>query len=592
MEDKLNKDRKKKKHQLVHDINDRQSFDEDAIVKKSKHKHHDAIVNEEIDPVVDEDNQTIEKKKKKKKKQNNEEQLETVTEEPIQINSIEEISEKKKKNKDKKNKSQINDGNINSTNNEIRNVNDHYVEDPNTTALSEEEVLDFRTKLEIRIYPEEDGSIYKPILDFNCLDSSLQSSCPYIKQYIRTKGFAKPSPIQSQCWPPLLAGRDVIGIASTGSGKTLTFLIPGLLKISFLKGLPSSKNGRSVPQPKILIIAPTRELAMQSFQVIVELNGPKAVCIYGGVSKSAQKNDLNGGAEVVVATPGRLIDLLNENALTLSAVCYLVLDEADRMLDDGFEPEVRKILALCPPAGSGINDRQTVMFSATWPEEIRALAEKFLRKEVVRITVGSTELSANHRVTQIVECLQQHEKDKKLFGLLEKYHKSRSNRILIFVLYKKEAVNLQYTIANKGYKVTSIHGDRSQAERTAALEEFKCGNIPLLIATDVAARGLDIPQVEYVINYTFPLTVEDYVHRIGRTGRGGASGISHTFFTDAEKGLAGSLVAVLQEANQVIPQEIYQYPLITKKKQSKLYGDHGPKPDLFGKKATKITFDA
>lgn len=159
------------------------------------------------------------------------------------------------------------------------------------------------------------------------------------------------------------------------------------------------------------------------------------------------------------------------------------------------------------------------------------------------------------------------------------------------MLYKKEAVDLQNKIENRGYKVTGIHGDKSQYDRTAALEEFKSGRIPLLIATDVAARGLDIPQVEYVINYSFPLTVEDYVHRIGRTGRGGATGTSHTFFTDNDKALAGALVGVLQEANQEVPQDIYKYPMITKKKTSKMYGDFGPKTDLVGKKATKISFD-
>lgn len=211
------------------------------------------------------------------------------------------------------------------------------------------------------------------------------------------------------------------------------------------------------------------------------------------------------------------------------------------------------------------------MFSATWPEEIRALAANYLHADAIRVTVGSEDLSANHRVTQIVECIDANQKDSKLMGLLQKYHKSRTNRCLLFVLYKREADQLERTLVSRGYKVVGIHGDKSQEARTAALEEFKSGRIPLMIATDVAARGLDIPQVEYVINYSFPLTVEDYVHRIGRTGRAGNYGVSHTFFTDFDKGLAGALVGVLKDANQEIPQDIYKYPMITKKKQSKVF---------------------
>ena len=190
-----------------------------------------------------------------------------------------------------------------------------------------------------------------------------------------------------------------------------------------------------------------------------------------------------------------------------------------------------------------------------------------------------------------MECIDARQKEKRLTELLNKYHKSRTNRCIIFVLYKKEASNLEHSLINKGFQAVGIHGDKGQEARSAALEDFKAGKIPLLIATDVAARGLDIPKVEYVLNYSFPLTVEDYVHRIGRTGRAGATGVSHTFFTDFDKGLAGGLVGVLQQAGQNVPKEIYKYPLVTKKKVDKTYGDFGPKADLIGKKATKITFD-
>lgn len=382
----------------------------------------------------------------------------------------------------------------------------------------------------------------------------------------------------------MLQGRDVIGIAATGSGKTLAFLIPALLKLS----LQTVKASRQ-PAPRMLVLAPTRELAMQSQQVIVEVGGSiRGVCIYGGVAKSTQRQEMAMGVDIIVATPGRLLDLMQEGGLSLHNVSYLVLDEADRMLDEGFEPAIAEIISHCPAKGIG---RQTVMFSATWPESIRVLAEKYLLPDVLRVTCGSEELSANHRVTQIVEVITAQEKDRRLLKLLEDYHKTRRNKILIFVLYKKEAADLQARLASRGFNVTGIHGDKAQAQRTQALEEFKSGAVPLMIATDVAARGLDIPQVEYVINYSFPLTVEDYVHRIGRTGRGGATGVSHTFFTDFDKALAGALVGVLQEAGQAVPESIYQFPMMTKKKTSKLYGDFGPKNDLAGKKATKITFD-
>ena len=229
--------------------------------------------------------------------------------------------------------------------------------------------------------------------------------------------------------------------------------------------------------------------------------GPKGVCIYGGVPKHQQRAELNNGAEIVVATPGRLMDLLEEQVFSLSEVAFLVLDEADRMLDDGFEPAIRKIVSLCPEAGTGVGQRQTVMFSATWPEEIRTLADKFLRKDWIKVTVGSDELSANVSVTQIVECVDKFEKDRKLNALLEKYHKSRTNRILIFVLYKREAVELEMKLKAKGYNATGIHGDKSQHDRTSALDEFKKGTTPLLIATDVAARGLDIPNVEVSLGF-------------------------------------------------------------------------------------------
>merc|ERR1711871_387209 len=269
-------------------------------------------------------------------------------------------------------------------------------------------------------YYSNDNQLFKPMTAFKHLKPTLGDLYKVIDNYVSQKGFKEPSPIQKQCWPPLLSGRDVIGIAATGSGKTLGFLIPALMKLKN-SGINNSSKSKYEPiGPKILILAPTRELAMQSLAVIEEVNAAPAVCVYGGVPKNMQKAALRAGAEIVVATPGRLIDLIEENVLTLSKINYLVLDEADRMLDDGFEPAIRKIVGYCPHLSTNL--RQTVIFSATWPEEVRKLASNFMREDPLRVVVGSEELTANHRVTQIVECIDQYKRDKRVISLLDKYY--------------------------------------------------------------------------------------------------------------------------------------------------------------------------
>jgi ATP-dependent RNA helicase DBP3 len=459
------------------------------------------------------------------------------------------------------------------------------------------------TDVAVQVYPEEASAQYPAFTSFDDFYSVIEKkdkaqnsggAIRTMKNYISEKAFPKPSPIQSHCWPALFSGKDLVGIASTGSGKTLAFLFPALFRLEQMKAAGKFRADKK-PSPKILVVAPTRELAMQSYQVCIDVGIVSSICVYGGMSKHGQLNDMrrlnqtHSGLDIVIATPGRLLDFIQEDSISLSQTFYLVLDEADRMLDEGFEPAIRQIIGQCP----GKDQRQTAMLSATWPEEIRALANNYLKDDTVRVVVGSEELAANHKVTQTVEVIENNPrlKDTKLFGLLDKYHKNTKAKCLIFVLYKVEAVKLEQTLKGRGYNVGAIHGNKTQVDRTDALAQFRSGEVPLLIATDVAARGLDIPNVEYVINYSFPLTVEDYVHRIGRTGRGGKSGVSHTFFTDFDKGLAGGLVGVLQEAGQEVPQEIYRFPMLTKKKESKLYGAFGPKDGMAGKKATKITFD-
>jgi len=418
---------------------------------------------------------------------------------------------------------------------------------------------------------------FKPLFEFHELG--------LLKKYMTAcKGFTRPTPIQSCCWPIIASGKDIVGIAETGSGKTLAFVVPSLVHVA----KRVKREGRKKNGPFMLIVAPTRELAMQS-QDVLEVAGKAvgitSVAIYGGVSKDGQRRDLCRGVECVVATPGRLMDLMQEEYIDLSEVSYLVLDEADRMLDQGFERDIRAIIGCTNPS------RQTCLFSATWPDSVRGIASEFLTKPI-RVTIGSEDLAAGTNITQCVEVIDDEARLKRLVQLLNEHHSSRKNRIIIFVLYKKEAARIEWKLQQKGWNCVSIHGDKSQDMRTRAVADFKSGTTPLLIATDVAARGLDIPGVDHVINYSFPLTIEDYVHRIGRTGRAGRAGTAHTFFQQCDKARAGELVNVLKEAGQKVPEEMMQFDLSVKRKAHKLYGDFGPKDyGLPMKEATKIVFD-
>jgi ATP-dependent RNA helicase DBP3 len=265
--------------------------------------------------------------------------------------------------------------------------------------------------------------------------------------------------------------------------------------------------------------------------------GLSLVCVYGGVPKPPQVEALKK-AHIVVATPGRLQDLISDGSADISKAEFVVLDEADRMLDKGFEEPIRQIIQ-CTAA-----KRQTLMFTATWPPSVRELAATFM-KNPIKIAIGDNptgELRANTRIKQVVEVVEPRDKEYRLLQLLKKYQsgKNKDDRILVFCLYKKEATRVEGFIRSKGFKVAGIHGDLSQEQRTRSLAAFKDGSVPLLVATDVAARGLDIPAVKVVINVTFPLTAEDYVHRIGRTGRAGKDGLAITLFTEHDKGLSGA----------------------------------------------------
>ena len=347
--------------------------------------------------------------------------------------------------------------------------------------------------------------------------------------------------------------------------------------------------------PLMLILSPTRELAQQTAAVASAAAASTALrtaVVYGGADKRAQLRALDPLVHVVVATPGRLLALLEEGSLSLRRVELLVLDEADRMLDMGFEEAVRAILAQLGGTATQGGRRQTVMFSATWPTSVQRLANEFIH-DPVHISIGDIELRANVRVSQTVLVLPSDaDKAPRLLQLLAQ---RPSARVLIFVLYKKEIGSVERLVSRQGYRCVAISGDKSQADREASIAAFKLKKVPILIATDVVGRGLDIDDVDLVINFTFPLTVEDYVHRVGRTGRGGKAGASVTFFTKSEKHLSGELINVLRQGGEEVPKELIAFGTGVKRKEHGFFGQHfkkitdGETGEL--KKSTKVKFD-
>ncbi|XP_034940134.1 probable ATP-dependent RNA helicase DDX17 isoform X2 [Chelonus insularis] len=364
----------------------------------------------------------------------------------------------------------------------------------------------------------------------------------YVMKEIKRQGFKDPTSIQAQGWPIALSGRDMVGIASTGSGKTLSYILPAIVHINSQPKL-CRKDG-----PIALVLAPTRELAQQIQQVADEFghtSGIRNTCLYGGAPKGAQARDLDIGVEIVIATPGRLLDFLESGRTNLKRCTYLVLDEADRMLDMGFEPQIRKIIEQIRP------DRQTLMWSATWPKEVKNLAEDFL-KDYTQINVGSLQLSANHNILQIIDVCQDYEKETKLSTLLKEIMAEKENKTIVFIETKRRVDEITRKMKRDGWPAVCIHGDKTQQERDWVLQDFRSGKAPILVATDVAARGLDVEDVKFVINFDYPSCSEDYVHRIGRTGRRQKTGTAYTFFTPSNSNKANDLIQVLKEANQVI----------------------------------------
>ncbi|KAI4096705.1 MAG: hypothetical protein LQ344_000845 [Seirophora lacunosa] len=389
-----------------------------------------------------------------------------------------------------------------------------YKEDPAVTNRSERDVEAFRKLKEITIQGKH---VPRPVENFD------EAGFPkYVMDEVKAQGFPHPTAIQSQGWPMALSGRDVVGIAETGSGKTLTYCLPAIVHIN-AQPLLSPGDG-----PIVLVLAPTRELAVQIQQEVTKFGKSSRIrntCVYGGVPKGQQIRDLSRGVEVCIATPGRLIDMLESGKTNLRRVTYLVLDEADRMLDMGFEPQIRKIIGQIRP------DRQTCMWSATWPKDVRQLASDYLH-DYIQVNIGSMDLSANHRITQIVEIVSEFDKREKMTRHLERIMESdKDAKILLFTGTKRVADDITRFLRQDGWPALSIHGDKQQNERDWVLNEFKTGKSPIMVATDVASRGIDVKNITHVLNYDYPNNSEDYVHRIGRTGRAGSKGTAITLFT-------------------------------------------------------------
>jgi ATP-dependent RNA helicase RhlE len=389
-------------------------------------------------------------------------------------------------------------------------------------------------------------------MDFNQfdLDSRLNAG-------ISHAGYHQPTPIQRSAIPLALAGHDLIGTAQTGTGKTAAFVLPILHKL--LKG-PGKRT-------RALIITPTRELAEQIHQAIVDLRGRtniRSIAIYGGVGAGTQIEALHRGVEIVVACPGRLLDHIQNNHANLKNVEVLVLDEADRMLDMGFLPDIKRILKHVP------NRRQTMLFSATFPKEIEHLAAQTLHRPK-RVAIGLARPA--HTVAHTLYPVPHHLKRSLLVKLLQQ---TNTNRVLIFTRTKHRAQRLAKQIAAAGYKATSLHGNRSQAQRRTALNGFKQGKYQIMVATDIAARGLDIDRISHVINYDMPDTSDAYIHRIGRTGRVKRTGEAFTLITPDDYTLVRKIEKIMNEKlpRQTLPDFDYgvpkpEYPQASRKPRSR-----------------------
>ncbi|OMH85813.1 ATP-dependent RNA helicase DBP3 [Zancudomyces culisetae] len=675
--------------------------------KKAKKQHKKE---KSVEPVQNENgngNGNVEEKREKKgKRKNGEQQLEQDKKVSVDSNKKAKLENGQNKNKNNKKSKKENKG-------EKQNVASDKSSEEQEKSTTESE---HQTNAEAEAKAEDGSRQYKIAISELITNKELSENDPDLRRIRNFSELAvdarivtgleslykEPTTVQGVCWGAMISknvntnssndgSKDVVVISETGSGKTMGYMVPAIQKV--LKSKKAQGNGKNknngkgkgkgdkfgnrgvVAEPSILVVAPTRELAIQiqkaAQQLVTAMNESassktsgnidiKVSVVYGGVNKHEQLREISG-ADVIVCTPGRLLDYLraengsyssdkqygqqnqsyqnkSQAAVNLDNVEMLVLDEADRMLDKGFEADIKEIYDACGKSTNPTETKrlQVAMFSATWPESIRKLAREFLCVQShsgVKITISnqSSDSSVNLNVKQQVIVMERFDKNQRLMKLLREISASVSNKgknnsngingakIIVFVLYKNEAVHLTRFLQDNLLKNNSaipccccccIHGDMSQQQRLESLERFTTsltssnGNkknnsrsryhqhggdegLSILIATDVAARGLDIPDVHTVINYTFPLTIDDYIHRIGRTGRSGKTGSSVTFFTKDDKALAGSLINVLRQqqkhiskngssdddnADSGVPEDLLKFGSTVKKKQHSTYG--------------------
>ena len=374
---------------------------------------------------------------------------------------------------------------------------------------------------------------------------------PRINAGIQAAGFTTPTPIQQRGIPVVLKGRDILGLAQTGTGKTAAFILP------ILQRLTTGPRRRV----RVLIVAPTRELAEQinqSARVLGKRTKIRSIAVYGGVSKNRQIEEIKRGAEILVACPGRLLDLVSGGHLNLSQVEILVLDEADRMCDMGFLPDIRRIIRLLP------KKRQTLFFSATMPDEIRNLSKSILTNPTtVQIGITAPAVTVSHALYPVSQTL----KKKLLFALLEQ---TVTDRVLIFTRTKRRARFLARDLETHNYRVSALQGNMSQNRRQEAINGFRKGKYDILVATDIAARGIDVSEISHVINFDMPDTVDAYTHRIGRTGRAHKNGQAYTFAVPDDAPMVRSIEKILK--NRISRRKLSGFNYLSA--QSKNQGKH------------------